>query len=353
MCMFTQCFGDVRSRLVGWRTGEFHRPFRRRASSVVGARILNGQKTFKEFKSLNQTKKSNCRDKEKNGGLGCVGSTAQLAFFLCLRGFFSRPSLHKEHKLICIPRTVRDIHSLISSSHVQSQGSISHLGLHHEIHPLLYITPPRQIPLPPKKSKKKETMCRQEYTKCRNVNCNGFAEMLAHTPCENKPNCEIQYVRVRRPRTAEPHCPECRWKDPKERTRASTRAWRKRTGYKSWEGAKRKRAAAAAAAQAAGASTAVGNTHSAVGGQQDPGLVSTSDDFDEAYDSLFDEPTDDDDAADEEGLGGSSFPIDPALLHVDSILSSGPDRAANMRDAERYLRDMGAGSKKASKEKEK
>lgn len=322
--------------------------------------IWMGKKDLKEFKSLYQTKESKCRDKEKNGGLGFVGSTAQLAFFLCLRGFFSRPSLHKEHKLICIPRTVRDIHSLKSSSHAQSQGSISHLGLHHEIHPLLYITPPRQIPPRPKKSKKKETMCRQEYTKCRNVNCNGFAEMLAHTPCENKPNCEIQYVRVRRPRTAEPYCPECRGKDPKERTRASTRAWRKRTGYKSWEGVKRKRAAAAAAAaaagvaQAAGSSTAVGDTHSAVGGQQDPGLVSTSDDFDEAYDSLFDEPTDDDDdPADEQGLGASSVPIDPALLHVDTILSSGPDRAANMRDAERYLRDMGTGSKKASKEKEK
>lgn len=38
----------------------------------------------------------------------------------------------------------------------------------------------------------------------------------------------------------------------------------------------------------------------------------------------------------------STFPIDPALLQVDAILSSGPDRVANMRDAEQFLRDSGA-----------
>lgn len=96
--------------------------------------------------------------------------------------------------------------------------------------------------------------------------------------------------------------------------------------------------------QGAGSSTAVGQEHrGAFGARQDTGFVSydADDDMTEGPDSSY-EPTDD--PADVQGHGGPSspLPIDPALLHIDTILSSGPDRAANMRDAQQYLRDIRA-----------
>lgn len=53
-------------------------------------------------------------------------------------------------------------------------------------------------------------MCRQEYIKCLNTKCDGFAQLRALQPCENIPNCEIEYIRVSRNSSSTAiYCPTC------------------------------------------------------------------------------------------------------------------------------------------------
>lgn len=69
-------------------------------------------------------------------------------------------------------------------------------------------------------------MCRQEYVPCLNRNCDGFARTLALIPCENRPNCELQYIRRRQNlASTEAYCPNCRGLSKRERRNQMRRAW--------------------------------------------------------------------------------------------------------------------------------
>lgn len=55
-------------------------------------------------------------------------------------------------------------------------------------------------------------MCQRLYFKCSNYACDGIAQRLALIPCENRPDCDLVYVRRPRPRqaTGNPYCTNCR-----------------------------------------------------------------------------------------------------------------------------------------------
>lgn len=53
-------------------------------------------------------------------------------------------------------------------------------------------------------------MCTQPYFACANLACKGYARTLELVPCKNRPNCEIVHTRLRRPRSTEAYCPDCR-----------------------------------------------------------------------------------------------------------------------------------------------
>ncbi|MCJ1463862.1 hypothetical protein MMC07_002471 [Pseudocyphellaria aurata] len=53
-------------------------------------------------------------------------------------------------------------------------------------------------------------MCQQHYTRCKNLSCNGVAQVLYIVPCNLIPNCETQLVREPRRRDAPVQfCPDC------------------------------------------------------------------------------------------------------------------------------------------------
>lgn len=61
-------------------------------------------------------------------------------------------------------------------------------------------------------------MCQQLYIPCLNTLCNGFAQRLNFVPCENRPNCEVEYVQIpRNRRSTERYCIPCRQLSKRDR----------------------------------------------------------------------------------------------------------------------------------------
>lgn len=68
-------------------------------------------------------------------------------------------------------------------------------------------------------------MCKQWYLKCLNRNCDDFAQLLRLLPCDDKPNCEIEYARIRgRIPSTEIYCPDCRKMTKKQRKSQMSKA---------------------------------------------------------------------------------------------------------------------------------
>lgn len=202
-------------------------------------------------------------------------------------------------------------------------------------------------------------MCRQDYGECMNLNCKGKAQILDLRPCGNRPNCEIKYDRVSRNRDGEPFCPDCRNLPGRERKNQTQRALRaaKKSGKADTAVAAGLGGAQAAAVEQQGESSTTGESRPVtLGGEFDP----STDDFfagpEETGEPLL--PQDEDRDWRPNPIGDSApgprlpeprpstpqMPIDPALLHVDRILSSGSDRARNMQDAQQFLADLSSGS---------
>lgn len=69
-------------------------------------------------------------------------------------------------------------------------------------------------------------MCKQLYFACKNLSCDGFAQVLEFFPCENKPYCEIEYIRMVRPRSTEQaFCPDCRVMTKQQRKKQMSRIY--------------------------------------------------------------------------------------------------------------------------------
>lgn len=61
-------------------------------------------------------------------------------------------------------------------------------------------------------------MCKQLYIPCLNTLCNGFAQRLNFVPCENRPNCEVEYIQIpRNRRSTERYCIPCRQLSKRDR----------------------------------------------------------------------------------------------------------------------------------------
>lgn len=67
-------------------------------------------------------------------------------------------------------------------------------------------------------------MCVQRYFPCANYKCNGVAQILELISCEDDPNCEITFDRIRgRKRSTEGFCPNCRTMTKGERKQLMAR----------------------------------------------------------------------------------------------------------------------------------
>lgn len=200
-------------------------------------------------------------------------------------------------------------------------------------------------------------MCTQEYGACRNRNCGGIAQTHAFIRCLNSPNCRIKYDKVPKDSHGERFCPDCRELTSKERKRQTTRDWR--------AARQQKHNAAAAAAAAGGVHAAVEQQgeSSTMGESQplsdrEPGSGSGNFVYtDETGTHIMSEEEERKALLESfmnstrhprfyEGRDGPSWadievPIDPALIHVDRILSSGPNQTVNMELAQQFLADVG------------
>lgn len=132
----------------------------------------------------------------------------------------------------------------------------------------------------PSKTIRTEEMCKQAYVACLNRNCNGFAQTLALLPCQNRPNCELEYARVPRSGgSAEAYCPDCRNTTKEERRKQVRNTWNaarkaKRDSARVLKGGPNV-AAHAAVEQTAESSTTEAGRGAFVGGEfflPDPGL---------------------------------------------------------------------------------
>lgn len=72
----------------------------------------------------------------------------------------------------------------------------------------------------------KPKMCKQTYTTCRNIKCDGISQMREIHPCDNRPNCETELILVKRSKKSTVvYCPNCQDITPKQRKGQLSKAW--------------------------------------------------------------------------------------------------------------------------------
>lgn len=144
-------------------------------------------------------------------------------------------------------------------------------------------------------------MCKQDYVPCLNTHCEGTAQVRDVHPCAHAPNCEIQFVRVRRVGKSDAYCPDCKALTPRERKSQRQRAARKNkrakarsakaqkgkvTGHRAHSGMKKQ-----------GESSAMGESRgAAVGGSSLPNPDDSSSTSEESEETEYSDDTDPDDA---------------------------------------------------------
>ncbi|MCJ1268828.1 hypothetical protein MMC22_008716 [Lobaria immixta] len=144
-------------------------------------------------------------------------------------------------------------------------------------------------------------MCKQDYVPCLNTHCEGTAQVRDVHPCAHAPNCEIQFVRVRRVGKSDAYCPDCKALTPRERKSQRQRAARKNkrakaqsakaqkgkvTGHRAHSGMKKQ-----------GESSAMGESRgAAVGGSSLSNPDDSSSTSEESEETEYSDDTDPDDA---------------------------------------------------------
>lgn len=71
-------------------------------------------------------------------------------------------------------------------------------------------------------------MCQQPYGRCRNRSCDGFSVILPIIPCANRPNCEVQRIRIPTKDRPNVYCPNCRNYTKQQRKNQWNKVYRKR-----------------------------------------------------------------------------------------------------------------------------